>query len=186
MMSKDEVVQPSEITGGKHQKRKRVSEKRVYSTPWIRFVARMFDYALIFLAVFILREVFHLQLFFEFPIPFELVLWIPIEALFLILFRRTPGKWLLKCTVISERGLKLHYKEALSRSFSVWVRGMGVGLFFLSIFTMLYAYIALTKNGKTSWDRDEKTTVQHHPIHPIRLFFALLFIICVIVLLYRV
>ena len=175
-----EVIYPSEIIGGKRKKRKTREPKKTFSLPFLRFVARMFDYAIVYLAVYLLEH--HLSdksvVVHDYGIPIQLVIWIPIESCLLTFFNATFGKFLLGLKVRSNRG-KLSFKYALSRSFSVWVRGMGLGLFFLPIFTMSYAYTTLTRAGRTSWDRDEQTSVESRQIHPICLMIAIFFILFV-------
>lgn len=87
----------------------------------------------------------------------------------------TPGKWLFKTKVITGSGAKLDYSTALSRSFSVWWRGMGIGFPLICLITMLVAHGHLTKSGATSWDRDDELIVVHERIGVVRTLVAIAF-----------
>ncbi len=159
-----------------------IEEKEDFShvNPWVRFFARMFDYALFGFICFIFKK--HLFSFYllskrEYLIPLQFLAWIPLEALFLSVWGYTPGKFLLRTKVSDKWGNKLNFKRALRRSFSVWFRGIGMGLPVINIITMFFSFTKLKTNEITSWDKDEKVLVTHYPIQPIRLIIALVAVI---------
>jgi len=178
----DEVIDPSEII----METPRVSrEKTSEVNPWMRFLARMTDYALFSLLLFFLIRFalpFQLLKKYDFMVPYPYLLWIPIEALFLFLWETTPGKFLLKTRVVHTGRGRWNYFSALRRSFLVWFRGMGLGIPVVSLITMLHAYSHLRLRKISSWDRDEKTKVIHQPLHPARLGVAIVIILASFIL----
>ena len=169
----EKVVEPSEIfidKGGS------IREDTVHANPWVRFLARFFDYSLFFLLLWALRMATHGVLPFgkyERLIPFEYFVWIPIEALLLTTLGTTPGKWFLKTKIRFAGKGKILYGNALMRSFHVWFRGLGLGIPFLNFFCLLIAYQRLRLLNKTSWDRDDHFVVTHAPMGRWRIFIAI-------------
>ena len=181
-MGKEKIIKPSEIIGGKnYQKKKKDEEHHLFSPPFLRFTARMFDYSIIFLLISLCEYLFFegRSVFPEQAIPLQLVIWMPIEAAFLSFGKTTPGKWMLGLSVTTKSRGRLSFSEALKRSFSVWLRGMGMGLYIIPLFTLFFAYSSLKARGRTSWDRDEKTVVYRKSISTFRYVIAALFIILV-------
>ena len=88
----------------------------------VRFFAQMFDYSL-FYVVLSLISVF-------FPLPIEgillailvPVLWLPLEALFLSLYKKTPGKALFGIRIEDHMGEKLPFGVAFKRAAFFGVR----------------------------------------------------------------
>jgi uncharacterized RDD family membrane protein YckC len=95
-------------------------------------------------------------------------LWVFIEAALLSSWGTTPGKWLLKVTIQNQAGQKLDFGTALTRSFAVYLKGLGLALPPVSIVTMLVAASKLNRNGITSWDTDCRSVVSHQVIGPLR------------------
>lgn len=81
-----------------------------------------------------------------------LALFVPVEALVLSALGSTPGKRLLRIRVTHEDGARLGFGTALERSVQVWVRGLALGLPFISLFTLVRGYLRLTGEGRTTWD----------------------------------
>ncbi len=176
-MSPNQAVHPSEIIHSKKPKKKRKiapDQKNV----WLRFLARMFDYSILscLFSIFIITKIWD-RASLDFALPLELFVWIFIEAFFLSKLRATPGKFLLRFKVIAPK--KFTYELALKRSFMVWMRGMGLGLYFLPFFTMFYAYSKLINRKITSWDRDLHLEVHHKKCPAYRVIFCILFIVFV-------
>ena len=97
---KKRVIEPSEILV--EQRRGTVNEDTAHVNPWIRFLARFFDYSLFFLLLWALRHLSHGYLplgYYEQLIPFEFFVWIPIEAALLTWWGKTPGKFFLKIKI---------------------------------------------------------------------------------------
>ncbi len=148
--------------------------------PWARATARFFDYAVFF----ILLGLAHRSLQWDFlptgyyakVIPVNFLLWIPIESLLLCTLGTTPGRWLLRTKVRDRAEKKPDFTTALRRSFTVWVRGLGLGIPGINIFCMLFAYQRLLIAHTTSWDREGHTRVTHYPLArwrlPVTLFCA--------------
>lgn len=168
----ERVIEPSEIIVEQANKPK---ENITHANPWIRCIARFFDYSLFFLLLLSSRKLFHGEIPFgkyEHLVPFEFFIWIPIEALFLSTWGYTPGKFFLRTKLKQGKRLKLDYMTALKRSFSVWLRGFGLGIPVLNIFCMIVAYNKLKLLQITSWDRDEHIAVTHYPIGRWRIYLA--------------
>lgn len=143
--------------------------------PWLRFLARFFDYSLFFLLLLFTRKWFHGQLPFgryETFIPFEYFVWISIEALFLSTWGTTAGKFFLKIQLKAGRKNRLDFMTALRRSFSVWFRGLGMGIYGINFFCCWIAYNKLKLFRITSWDRDDHIQVLHRPVEKWRIYFA--------------
>ena len=103
--------------------------------------------------------------------------WVFIESLLLSTTGTTPGKWIFKIRLIPPSGGKPNYSTALSRSFKVWWRGLGIGFPLASLITLIIAHGKLTKNGITTWDKDEGFSVAHERIGPLRVIVAVAFFI---------
>src|SRR5579872_1625064 len=91
----ERVIEPSEIIL-EHPNQPKENITQV--NPWIRCIARFFDYSLFFLLLLLTRKLFHGQLPFgkyERLIPFEFFVWIPFEAILLSTLGTTPGKFFL-------------------------------------------------------------------------------------------
>jgi len=156
------VIEPSEIIVDQPT----LEEDLVHVSPWNRFLARYFDYAIFsisllpiiwqFRKILIDSNLFH---------PFSLLLllpskalWIPIEALLISTWGYTPGKFLLGIKLLHHKK-KLTFTKSIKRSFLVWVRGIGFGIPFITIITQFMAYLRLYTRMKTSWDEQESVTV---------------------------
>ena len=174
----EEIVEPSEIII-ETEEEKKGNFKRI--NPWQRFLARFTDYSLLNLLIIFLRYIFsgHFSLLhFEYIAPLQFLVWVPIEAVLLSKWGYTPGKFLLRTKVRSSFGKKIDFSKALRRSFSVWVKGIGLGIPILSIFVMLYSYFKLKTVGITSWDKEEHIHVTHEPLPrgQIIISFAIIFL----------
>ena len=166
----DRVIAPSEIIV---EQKSAPRQEIARANPWIRFLARFFDYSLFFLLLWGLRNWLGGQFPFaryEHLIPYEFFVWIPFEALLLSTWGTTPGKFLLRTQLKAKK--KFDFTTALRRSFSVWFRGLGMGIPILNVFCLLIAYQKLKVFKITSWDRDDGIAVTHLPISRIRLVFA--------------
>lgn len=113
---------------------------------------------------------------------FAIFAWVFVESLFLSTIGTTSGKWLFKTQLVPPLGPKLSYFSALSRSFKVWWRGLGIGFPIASFITLIVAHGNITKHGVTSWDKDGGFTVVHHRIGPLRVIAAILFFLAFLLL----
>jgi len=135
--------------------------------PWVRYWARMLDFSLFcLLASIVLAFVYAPAL--DMPDAlFGIVLlfaYVFVEPAMLAGWGTTPGKALLKVRLRNSDGTKLSYADALRRAFQVCVRGEGLGIPIVALFTQIHAYNRLTKQGVTSWDEDEDFKVSHQTI----------------------
>ena len=158
--------------------------------PWVRYWARMFDLYLISIVSGIIISILYPDALSEqnsdqfdrlFGFTVFLV-WVFIESLFLSTPGTTPGKWLFKIRLIPPSGKTPDYSTAFSRSFKVWWCGLGIGFPLISLMTLIVSYNKLTKNGITSWDRDNGFTVAHERIGPLRVIFAIAFFVSFLLL----
>lgn len=181
----DRVIEPSEII---IERAGYVNEDTAHVNPWTRCLARFVDYSLFFLLLLASRKLFHGHLPFgkyEHLIPFEFFVWIPIEALLLSQVGTTPGKWFLKTELKQGKRKKLDFTTALRRSFSVWFRGLGMGIVGLNFFCMLIAYNKLKIIQITSWDRDDHIVVTHSPVARWRIYVAVFVAVTAILYYYQ-
>lgn len=81
-------------------------------------------------------------------------IWLLLEPIFLSFFGTTLGKWFLNIRIKNSENKKITYLMALKRTFLVSFRGLGLGIPVISFITCIVAYINLTTQGTTSWDRD--------------------------------
>jgi hypothetical protein len=154
-MNRRKVVEPSEIL---LEEDGTVRTESVVANPWNRFLARMSDYGLFFLALKGLQILDPVHFTFwkiSSFIPVEYFLWIPIEALFLWTLGKTPGKWFLRIDLRQGRRRRPDFISALKRSFHVWFRGAGMFIPVINVLCMLVAYSRLKALHMTSWDRDD-------------------------------
>ncbi|OYV07383.1 MAG: hypothetical protein CFE26_01265 [Verrucomicrobiales bacterium VVV1] len=87
-----------------------------------------------------------------------------VEPLMLSTIGTTPFKALLRIRVRNNDGSKLSYFNALSRTFSVWIRGQGLGIPIAALITSIMSYSRLSNDGITSWDQSGGFTVSHQTI----------------------
>jgi uncharacterized RDD family membrane protein YckC len=164
----DRVIEPSEIIV---EQPNGPRENITHVNPWIRFLARFIDYSLFFMVLQFLPRGISVGSY-EHLVPFEFFLWIPIEALLLCKWGKTPGKWFLKTRLKQGKREKLDFMTALRRSFSVWFRGLGMWIPGINFFCLLIAYNKLKLLQMTSWDRDDHVVVTHYPIGRWRIYVA--------------
>jgi uncharacterized RDD family membrane protein YckC len=158
--------------------------------PWSRWAARNLDFLLFSFLVGLVIGIFEMLTHQStsnipdsaFNILFGFVYATVVEPIMLCSWGTTPGKALLKIRLRQQNGAKLSYELALERSFAVWIKGLGIGLPFISLFTLLNSYNVLTKEGKTPWDRDGDFSVSHQVIGPLRVTVIVLLLLSFLVL----
>ncbi len=171
----DQVVDPSEII---IDKAGTVKEDLYHANPWVRLLARFFDYGWFFFLLWGGRALFHRHLpfgKFESFIPFEFFVWIPVEALFLTFWGTTPGKFFLKIKLRQGRRVRLDFRTAIKRSFNVWLRGLGMMIPVINGFCLLVAYYRLKTSQTTTWDREDHIAVSHSAVGRWRIAAGTLF-----------
>ena len=151
--------------------------------PWVRYWARTIDtYLFAFIAGIVMAFVYPpllklpatgLGVIFLFTYNF-------VEPAFFSWWGTTPGKALFRIKLRKNNGSKLTYSDALTRVFKVWLHGKGLGIPLVSLFTQLNEYNKLTKEGVTSWDKDDGISVTHQTIGPWRILATIaIFIVAV-------
>lgn len=145
--------------------------------PWTRYFARSLDLSLAQTVYFAFGGqsaiLFEVSVMAKFAVPF-LASWVLAETVLLTYWGTTPGKWLLGIEISTERGERLHWKQALRRSVEVWIRGMALGIPLLTPLAQIHAYSLLTQQGVTPWDRITQTVVRHKQVPIFRWFVVLL------------
>jgi hypothetical protein len=170
----DQVIEPSEILVEQDYAR----SKLVKVNPWIRFLARFVDYSLFCVGLLMMKKIFNVDGVYDSLvklIPFEFFSWIPIEALLLFVWGKTPGKWFLKIDLRFGGKPRPDFLMALRRSVSVWWRGLGLGLPILNALCLLIAYQRLKLTYITSWDKEDHIHVTYRSIPQWRMITAVLF-----------
>jgi len=171
------AIDPSEIITGEIPRRKSLP-----INPWIRMVARFFDYALFFMVLrMCVRATVKIPAFDDW-VPLEFLAWAPVETLFLWILGTTPGKWFLRIHLKKGGAKRLDIQTAFRRSFSVWLKGLGMGIPVINALCMLAAYQRLRTYRTTSWDVQEHVVVTHEAIPKWRFF--LLFTLALIGMIY--
>lgn len=162
---------------------KRVSAERVSDPrPTMRFLARVFDYALWTMLVFgalgfvrplVPGAALAVDLL-SHPLvaPIWITLtWVPVEAFLLARAQTTPGRWLL-CVYLnyqisnpySPEEVRFTFGAALRRAYEVWWRGCAGWLPFAGFVAMARAQQQLKRSGETSWDSRRDCLVTHGPV----------------------
>lgn len=153
--------------------------------PWARLWARLFDvytFTLVGLAVISnLVPQINEKLNDWVLILTLCFMWVFVESFLLSVLQVTPGKWLFKIKIALSSGASINYSQALSRSLKVWWRGLGAGFPIAAIITMVIASLRLTKNGITSWDKDDGFLVSHEKIGMLRVLVAIGIVVTLLV-----
>ena len=89
------------------------------------------------------------------------IFWLPIEAFMLSKYGFTPSKWVFGISVIGKNSDKLSISKAFIRAGTVWIKGDGIGMPIIAIFTRVFAYRRLTSTGTTLWDEAAGSVVVH-------------------------
>lgn len=162
------------------EKPKKTSRDLARKYPLARCLARFIDYLLFGLLLGLLN-VYGTLLRLDVPVPLFPIIstfaWVFVEAALLCALGTSPGKWLLKTTIIDRSLEKPGYFGALRRSLSVWCNGMGTGIFFIVPITMAVSYQRLRKEGCAPWDREGRFYLIHGKVGAPRFLFAFLFFV---------
>jgi uncharacterized RDD family membrane protein YckC len=167
---------PAGVIGGVRQVR-----------PWVRYWARMLDLflasivATIILTILAPHALDHTGASYLFSLAVFFV-WVFVESFLLSSVGTTPGKWFFKTRLVPPSGNKPSYSKALSRSFKVWWRGLGIGFPIISLVTLIIARGDLKEMGVSTWDKDTGFHVVHNRIGALRTVVAVLFVLVFIAL----
>jgi hypothetical protein len=144
---------------------------------WLRYLARTIDMTIglfvtgivvgsivgIFLYIF---EV--LQSFDQIPelilIVISILIYFLIEAKIISKYATTPAKKLLGISIVDTNGEKLDYKTSLIRNLTLWLKGLGLTIPFISLIALIMSYNGYVEQGTTPWDKDNGVVVQYKPI----------------------
>lgn len=144
--------------------------------PWKRFFARSLDLLVFQLVLLVIvYPSFNISIFepmFYYGFLILLVIWIPIEALFIFKFGCTPAKWLYGISITNSEGEKLNYFLALKRTLHVWAIGNAFAIPPISLIMNGLSYRYLLKHGTTWWDIESKSVVKIKSWGVVRTFFA--------------
>jgi RDD family len=148
------------------------------SRPWVRWAARMFDFYLFAFLVGVVLGLIDASAIDKIPDRvlgiILMAVYVFIEPLMLVSWGTTPGKALLKIRLRRQNEGMLSYSQALSRSFNVWIYGLGLGIPLVSLVTLCQSYQGLTQDGITRWDRQGNFSVSHDIIGPVRIAILVL------------
>ena len=143
-----------------------ISEVRI---PWRRFFARFLDFAIystlwnVFLALntgisvrsrgnSILSEVV------------VLLIMLFLEPVFLALFGTTPGKWVLGIHVTNNEGKRMSYSNAWNRTWTMLLRGMGLGIPIYHLVRLWKSYQANDTGETLDWEYHSTITLKDEKI----------------------
>ncbi|MBE6419508.1 MAG: RDD family protein [Akkermansiaceae bacterium] len=125
-----------------------------------RIIARLTDYAIyaaIFMGICYLFKVSYNQ-YLLFSTPSFWFLSILIETYLLSKYGATPGKRMMGITVRAlQDGNKPSPRAALSRSFGVFILGMGCFIPILAIIMLIITSVMINKGGLTLWENRSRT-----------------------------
>jgi len=164
-------------------------QSQVY--PWRRYWARIFDITFIMPIYIFIIALFSPGLSYGITrmdsfiggILLLLFYLIFFEPMMLSSFGTTPGKALLGIKIRALSGKKISYTTGMKRGFLILLNGMGMGIPFITLFTMIIAYNKLKRNGITSWDEKCGINVIHDQLSIFRvILFITIFIFCLFIL----
>ncbi len=98
------------------------------------------------------------------PLLLTIPPWAVLEALCLHFWGFTPGKWIMRIEVTDEWGQRMSLQQSLKRSTDVAIRGMGLGIPYIHIFTQIHSLLRLSSHGITAWDEHKRVVVRHPPL----------------------
>ncbi len=148
--------------------------------PWVRYWARMLDLYLFAWIVGIVTNGAGFTVTLHSSISellfgmIVLFIWVLVESVSLSAWGTTPGKLFFRINVTNINGEKPSFREAMERSCSVWTRGMGFGIPFVSMAALIISYRHLVRDRIASWDRG-RFVVRHARIGRARIACAVLF-----------
>lgn len=143
--------------------------------PWLRWIARLIDLWVFFFLFGLASALWGVRvgenglLFYAVAFAFTIAL----ETVLMATIGTTAGKSLLNIRVGEADGAALSWTRALSRTINVWVRGEGLGIPIISLFTMVDQYNRLKASGSTSYDQASRFHVSHGRIGASRIAIML-------------
>lgn len=164
--------------------------------PFVRFWARMFDYTLVSVIVFLIsdvampqpidgesaRELFERYLA-EMQKPEALVLartqffamigWHFLEGILLHVFGTTPGKALFGIKVRQMDGSRLQPLKSVGRSFYIYLLGVGFYQVPFILIGMIFSFFRLMSTGGCLWDQHLGAKVEYAKLGGVRIMLAI-------------
>lgn len=164
--------------------------------PFTRLFARLFDYTMVAVIVFLFSDV-------EFPQPepgesmadllarymeqmqqpeavilartqfVALVVWQLFEGVLIHMIGTTPGKALFGIRVVQDNGRNLSIGRSIGRSFYVYVLGAGFYQFPFILIGGIFSVFRLQGTGKCLWDQHLETKVMTKPLSAVRIMLAI-------------
>ncbi len=136
--------------------------------PWMRYFAKQLD-------IFVVTVPLTVPLFYllpqfadrdyQFLIGFLLlIVWVLIDPIVLATLQTTLGKYLLGIRLTNRDNSRITLAQAYSRSFGVYISGLGLGLPIVSLVTLSMSYDRLAKTNSTKWDSEGRFEVSHSEI----------------------
>ena len=95
-----------------------------------------------------------------------------VDALCLALLGNTPGRAIVGIRVETIRHKRLSISTALNRNGQIYLRGFGLTIPIVSLFTLSSSYDKVKSGEQTTWDRDLYTRVYDVSSNPIRIFIC--------------
>lgn len=164
--------------------------------PFVRFWARMFDYALVSAMVslvvrfehprpnegesvtdFYQRYLVEMQkpemIHFALTVFLSMIAWHLVEAILIHWIGTTPGKALFGIRIRTQEGERVPLLSSMGRSFYVYVVGMGFHYFPLILIGMIFSLLRLLRAGQSLWDQHLGNRVEHSPLGPFRIVLAI-------------
>lgn len=137
--------------------------------PWLRFWARALDYLWFVFTITLLVQPLLLGKMQDmvsapwarFMDTILLLLYVPLESWLLATFGTTPGRALLRIQVRRLDGAVPTFRQALARSFQVFLKGLALGLPIVYFVAMAWWRLRLLHKGVTAWDEACETRVEH-------------------------
>jgi uncharacterized RDD family membrane protein YckC len=156
--------------------------------PCVRFFARWFDLTLYTLFLFALLKFTGQDILAAWFSSFRYFCFLPyviLEALFLHLYKTTPGKFLLGIRVVTPEEEPLPLGVSLTRSLRVYIVGMGLLIGILPVICHALCLWYSLKNNEAPWDTISgmKVRVVGLLFLPVMLFMMLFMIILVLLFL---
>lgn len=145
-----------------------------------RFLARTIDYATgttFFLFILLSSGLFGQKL-----IPVALLCAVLLvyvfEAFCISSFGATPSKAVFGIRVIGANGNKPSFKNSATRSFNVWIMGVGCNVPLIDYLVMLYNFFSLSERKVSEWDRIAGTSLACREIKELRFGMIILYMLC--------
>jgi uncharacterized RDD family membrane protein YckC len=132
----------------------------IQASPWSRYWSKMFDVVWTGLVLVILWAALLPNYYPTSDTAESLVglvgvfLGIIGDSLIQGVFGRNLGGMLAGVRIQHSDGSRLSLGEHMARNLSIWLKGLGLGIPIVTLFTVASAYSVVSKGGRTSWDMD--------------------------------